>query len=79
MIFLREVTKSDHIRLLYKFERDKKNMVVLGVVDMCQLLSNVFYFNVKNAIVHEYQKLSYRPVIFWVSKTRSFVKETAKL
>ena len=38
-----------------------------------------FDFNVKNAFVHEYQKLSYRPVIFWASKTRSFVKETAKL
>ena len=28
-------------RLLYKFENDKKNLVVLGVVDMRQLLLNL--------------------------------------
>ena len=38
LIFLREATQNDHIRLLYKFEKDKKNLVVLGVVDMRQLL-----------------------------------------
>ena len=38
LIFLCEANQNDHIRLLYKFERDKKNWVVLGVVDMGQLL-----------------------------------------
>ena len=41
LIFLREATQNDHIRLLYKFERDKKILVVLGVVDMLQLLLNI--------------------------------------
>ena len=36
LIFLCEATHNDHVRLLYKFERDKKNLVVLGVVDMGQ-------------------------------------------
>ena len=30
-----------HIRLLYKFENNKKKMVVLGVVDMRQLLLRI--------------------------------------
>ena len=30
--------------LLYKFEKDKKKLVVLGVVDMRQLLLNVSFF-----------------------------------
>ena len=38
LIFLGEATQNDHIRLLYKFEMDKKILVVLGVVDMRQLL-----------------------------------------
>ena len=38
LIFLRKTTQNDHNRLLYKFEMIKKNLVVLGVVDMCQLL-----------------------------------------
>ena len=37
LIFLREATQNDHIRLLYKFEKDKK-MVMLGVVEMRELL-----------------------------------------
>ena len=32
LIFLREATQNDHIRLLYKFERDKKNF---GCVRSC--------------------------------------------
>ena len=32
LIFLREATQNDHIRLLYHFEKDKK-IVVLGVVN----------------------------------------------
>ena len=42
LIFLREATQNDHIRLLYKFERDKKNLLVLGVMDMRQLLLMTF-------------------------------------
>ena len=38
IFFFREATQNDHIRLLYKFERDKIILVVLEVVDMCQLL-----------------------------------------
>ena len=39
LIFLRETTQNDHNSLLYKFENDQeKNLVVLGVVDMRQLL-----------------------------------------
>ena len=38
LIFLRKATQNDHIRLLYKFENIKKNLVVLGVVDKRQLL-----------------------------------------
>ena len=30
LIFLREATQNDHIRLLYKFERDKKNFGCVG-------------------------------------------------
>ena len=37
LIFLRETSQNDHNRLLYKFENDQKNLVVLGVVDMRQL------------------------------------------
>ena len=37
MIFLCKATQNDHIRLLYKFENDQI-LVVLGVVDMRQLL-----------------------------------------
>ena len=40
LLFLREATQNDHNRLLYKFENDQKKLVVLGVVDMCQLLLN---------------------------------------
>ena len=38
LIFLREATQNDHIRLLYKFETEHFFLVVLGVVDMRQLL-----------------------------------------
>ena len=38
LIFLRETTQNDHNRLQYKFENDRKKWVVLGVVDMRQLL-----------------------------------------
>ena len=38
LIFLREKTQNDHNRFLYKFENDQKILVVLGVVDMRQLL-----------------------------------------
>ena len=38
LIFLREATQNDHNILLYKFENDQKILVVLGVVDMRQLL-----------------------------------------
>ena len=38
MFFLCETTQNDHYRMLYKFENDQKNLVVLGVVDMRQLL-----------------------------------------
>ena len=30
LIFLCEATQNDHIRLLYKFERDKKNFGCVG-------------------------------------------------
>ena len=30
MIFLREATQNDHIRLLYKFEKDKKKFGCVG-------------------------------------------------
>ena len=38
LIFHCEATQYDHIRSLYDFGRDKKNLGVLGVVDMRQLL-----------------------------------------
>ena len=42
LIFLRETTQNDHIRLLYKFETEQKNLNVLGVVDMRQLLLKAY-------------------------------------
>ena len=36
--FLREETQDDHIRSQYEFGTDKKNLGVLGVADMRQLL-----------------------------------------
>ena len=42
LIFLCETTQNDHNRLLYKFENDQKKLVVLGVVDMHQLLLNIY-------------------------------------
>ena len=45
MAFLCEATQNDHIRLLYKFESDKKNLIELGVVDMRQLLLNENHFS----------------------------------
>ena len=47
LIFLREATQNDHIRLLYKFENDQKKLVVLGVFDMRQLLLTNFYCAVR--------------------------------
>ena len=40
-IFLCETTQNDHNRLLYRFENDQKKLVVLGVVDIRQLLLSV--------------------------------------
>ena len=45
LIFLREATQNDHIRLLYKFEYEHFFLVVLGVVDMRQLLLNEHNFS----------------------------------
>ena len=38
LIFLCKTIQNDHNRLLHKFENDQKNLIVLGVVDMRQLL-----------------------------------------
>ena len=49
LIFHREATQDDHIRSLYEFGTDKKNLGVSGVVDMRQILLKLH--DPKNTII----------------------------
>ena len=54
LIFLHETTQNDHNRMLYTFENDQKNLAVLGVVVMRQLLLKRKHYLVWAEVVSNY-------------------------